>query len=268
MNSLSDAGKIRPLNEDCISTRPNRGIVVLADGMGGYNAGEVASALAAAMITRGIETAWPQLAIDCSREDSKLKAEKLFRDEIQSANESIFRKAQQDTNCSGMGTTLVMGLFHDNFLIVAHIGDSRLYRLRGGALSQVTRDHSLLQEQLDSGVISADEARVSNNKNYVTRALGVDPVAEPEVHCYEVLPGDIYLFCSDGLNDLITDEEIRLTLVAWADRPVMAAKQLVQAANDSGGRDNISVVVVKVIRDFGARRAQAQAQSSNPAVKK
>lgn len=267
MNSLSDAGKIRPLNEDCVSTRPNRGIVVLADGMGGYNAGEVASALAVALITRGIESAWPQVAADCPREDSKLKAEKLFRDQIQLANEAIYRKAQQDPNCSGMGTTLVMGLFHDNFLAVAHVGDSRLYRLRGGTLSQVTRDHSLLQEQLDTGLISSEEARVSNNKNYVTRALGVDPVAEPDVACYEVLPGDIYLFCSDGLNDLISDEEIRLTLIKWIERPVMAARQLVQAANDSGGRDNISVVVVKVIREFGALRARAQANSLN-AVKK
>jgi protein phosphatase len=263
MEALSDPGKVRPLNEDCISTRPQRGIVVLADGMGGYNAGEVASALAAAVITRGLESSWPQLAADCSREDSKLKAEKLFRDEIQFANESIFRKAQQDPNCSGMGTTLVAGLFHDNFVVSAHIGDSRLYRLRGGELTQITKDHSLLQEQLDAGLISIEEARVSNNKNYVTRALGVDPIAEPDVHCYEVLPGDIYLFCSDGLNDLVTDEEIQLTLTAWVGHPAIAASQLVQAANDSGGRDNISVVVVKVLRDFGVSRARAKATGNS-----
>ena len=257
VESLSDAGKIRPLNEDCISIRPGRGIVVLADGMGGHNAGEVASALAAALITRGIEAAWPRLIDASSRGDNKLKADKLFREEIQFANESIFRKAQQDPNCNGMGTTLVAALFHDNFVTVAHIGDSRLYRLRNVVLSQVTRDHSLLQEQLDAGLISPDEARVSNNKNFVTRALGVDPVAEPDVHCYEVLPNDIYLFCSDGLNDLVTDEEIRLTLLAWKDRPAVAAQQLVQAANDSGGRDNISVVLVKVMREFGELRSRA-----------
>jgi protein phosphatase len=259
VESLSDAGKVRPLNEDSISTRPQKGIVVLADGMGGYNAGEVASALAAALITRGIESAWPQVAADSSREESKLKAEKLFRDEIQFANESIYRKAQQDTSCSGMGTTLVAGLFHDNFIIVSHIGDSRLYRLRAGNLSHMTRDHSLLQEQLDAGLISTEEAKVSNNKNYVTRALGVDPVAEPEVNCYEVLPGDIYLFCSDGLNDLVSDEEIEGTLKTWADRPAIAATQLVRAANDNGGRDNISVVVVQVLREFGVSRARMQA---------
>jgi PPM family protein phosphatase len=258
MEAVSDPGKVRPLNEDCISTRPPRGIVVLADGMGGYNAGEVASALAVALITRGLESSWPQLAINCSREESKLKAEKLFRDEIQFANESIFRKALQDPNCSGMGTTLVSALFHDNFIIAAHIGDSRLYRLRNGELSQITKDHSLLQEQLDAGLISAEEARVSNNKNYVTRALGVDPIAEPDVNCYEALPADIYLFCSDGLNDLITDEEIRLTLTAWSGQPAISASQLVQAANDSGGRDNISVVVVKVLRDYGVARGRAK----------
>lgn len=256
MEALSDPGKIRPLNEDCISTRPQKGIVVLADGMGGYNAGEVASALAAALITRGIEASWPPAASNYSREDSKLMAEKLFRTEIQFANESIFRKAQQDPNCSGMGTTLVMGLFHDNFVVVAHIGDSRLYRLRNGDLVQMTKDHSLLQEQLDAGLISPEDARFSSNKNYVTRALGVDPVAEPDIHCYEVLPSDIYLFCSDGLNDLVTDDEIKQITATWGNQLSTAASRLVQAANDCGGRDNISVVLVKVARDFTVARSR------------
>ena len=254
MEALSDPGRVRPLNEDCLSTRPQQGIVVLADGMGGYNAGEVASALAVALITRGLEASSPQLVGNFSREDSKLKAETLFHNEIQIANDAIYRKAQQDPNCNGMGTTLVAALFHDNFVAVAHIGDSRLYRLRKGDLTQVTKDHSLLQQQLDAGLISVEQARFSSNKNYVTRALGVDPTADPEVHCYEVMPGDIYLFCSDGLNDLVTDEEIRQMLINGVQNPAMAASQLVQAANESGGRDNISVVVVKVLSDFSISR--------------
>lgn len=252
IESMSDAGKVRAHNEDSLIAKAERGMVVLADGMGGYKAGEVASGLATALLARGIEAVWPAMAGNVAREQRKLRAEQLLREEIQLANEAIYRKAKNDPQCSGMGTTLVAGVFHDNFVAVAHIGDSRLYRLRGGALMQVTRDHSLLQEQLDNGLISAEEARHSHNKNFVTRALGVDPVAEPEVNCYDVLPGDVYLFCSDGLNDAVDDEAIQLTLAKFADAPADAASQLVQAANDNGGRDNISVVVVRVVHEFGA----------------
>jgi serine/threonine protein phosphatase PrpC len=247
---LSDPGKIRPLNEDCIAVKASSGVVVLADGMGGYNAGEVASALAVNIISRGIEAVLPLISAS-SREESKIQIESLVRKEVQLANEAIFRKSRQDPNCSGMGTTLVMGLFYDNFLTVAHLGDSRLYRMRGNSFIQVTKDHSLLQEQLDAGLISVEEARFSTNKNFVTRALGVDPVAETETNCYEVLAGDLYLFCSDGLNDLVSDEEIQIVLATGSDNLAKVAHDLVQLANDSGGRDNISVVLVKVLKDFG-----------------
>jgi PPM family protein phosphatase len=254
IEGLSDAGKVRPHNEDCIVFKVERGMAVLADGMGGYNAGEVASGLATALLARGIESVWPASVANATRDESMQTAERLLREEIQLANEAIYRKAENDPNCAGMGTTLVAGLFYDNFLTVAHIGDSRLYRLREHALSQVTRDHSLLQEQLDNGFISVEEARHSHNKNLVTRALGVEPFAEPEVNCYEVLPGDLYLFCSDGLNDAVSDENIRRMLDSLAGQPIEAVRQLVQAANDNGGRDNISVVVVKVLTEFGTAR--------------
>lgn len=246
---LSDPGKVRPLNEDSISVKPSSGIIVLADGMGGYNAGEVASALAVNLIPRGIEANLPKLEA-ASREDIKILIDSLVRREVQTANEAIFRKSRQDPNCSGMGTTLVMGVFYDNFLTVAHLGDSRLYRLRDNSFVQVTKDHSLLQEQIDAGLISIEEARFSTNKNFVTRALGVDPIAETEASCYEVIANDIYLFCSDGLNDLVSDEEIHMVLSASLDNLAKAAHDLVQLANDCGGRDNISVVIVKVLKDF------------------
>jgi serine/threonine protein phosphatase PrpC len=250
IGALSDAGKVRQHNEDCLSASAHTGMIVLADGMGGYNAGEVASGLATTLLVRGIEAAWPALACKLPREQGKRRAEQLLSDEIQLVNEAIYRKAHSDPRCAGMGTTLVAGLFHDNFLAVAHIGDSRLYRLRGQSFIQVTRDHSLLQEQLDSGLISIEEARHSHNRNFVTRALGVDAVAEPEINCYDVVPGDVYLFCSDGLNDPLDDEAIRGMLLQLGSQPEIAARQLVQAANDNGGRDNISVVVVKVLCDF------------------
>jgi protein phosphatase len=153
-----------------------------------------------------------------------------------------------------MGTTLVVTLFYDNFLTVAHIGDSRLYRLRGESMEQVTRDHSLLQEQLDSGLITPEEAKLSQNKNLVTRALGIDPSVEPEVHVYETQPDDTYLLCSDGLSDMVEDEEIRLTLITLKSNPNLTVQQLVQAANDNGGRDNISAMLVRVVEPFGVPR--------------
>jgi len=153
-----------------------------------------------------------------------------------------------------MGTTLVTVLFYDNLLTVAHIGDSRLYRLRDDEFRTLTRDHSLLQEQIESGMISVADARFSQNKNLVTRALGVDPAVEPEIQDYPVLPGDIYLLCSDGLNDMVEDEEIHLTLKMLAVNLDLAATQLIQMANDNGGRDNVSVIVIKILREFPAPR--------------
>jgi protein phosphatase len=152
-----------------------------------------------------------------------------------------------------MGTTLVVALWHDNQISVGHIGDSRLYRLRGGALEQITRDHSLLQEQIDSGMITKEQARHSQNKNLVTRAVGIDPEVETEIHTYSVQPGDVYLLCSDGLSDMVTDEDVQLTLSSLAANLPLAAEQLVQLANDNGGRDNVSVILVRIAKDYPAR---------------
>jgi protein phosphatase len=152
-----------------------------------------------------------------------------------------------------MGTTLVVALWHDDHMIVGHIGDSRLYRMRGSKLEQVTRDHSLLQEQIDSGLITKEQARHSQNKNLVTRAVGIDPEVDAEVHSYPVQPGDIYLLCSDGLNDMVTDEDMELTLSSLQANLPLAAEQLVQQANDNGGRDNVSVILVRVLKNFPAR---------------
>ncbi len=169
-------------------------------------------------------------------------------------NAAIYQAAISEPQYSGMGTTLVAALFHDNRVTVAHIGDSRLYRLRGESFCTLTRDHSLLQEQIDSGLISAEEARYSLNRNLVTRALGVDPVVETEINEHAALPGDIYLLCSDGLNDMVPDEEIRQVLQALTVNLELAAKQLIRMANDNGGRDNVSVILVKVLRAFPAAR--------------
>ena len=253
--SLTDPGRVRDHNEDCIESRPDLGLFVLADGMGGYNAGEVASGMATSLISDGLQESWDMRQVSrLGREDAKGLSERLIKDQIARANSAIYTTSQNNPECAGMGTTLVVTLFYDNFLSVAHIGDSRLYRLRGESMEQVTRDHSLLQEQLDSGLITPEEAKLSQNKNLVTRALGIDPSVEPEIHVYETQPDDTYLLCSDGLSDMVEDEEIRLTLITLKTNPNLTVQQLVQAANDNGGRDNISAMLIRIAEPFGVPR--------------
>jgi serine/threonine protein phosphatase PrpC len=254
--SLTDPGRVRDHNEDCIESRPEIGLYVLADGMGGYNAGEVASGMATSLIADGLQEAWRPSEVErMPRDEAKALSERLIREQIARANSAIFTTSQNNPECAGMGTTLVVTLFHDNFMTVAHIGDSRLYKLRpDDVIEQVTRDHSLLQEQLDSGLITPEEAKLSQNKNLVTRALGIDPTVDPELHVYETQVGDTYLLCSDGLSDMVEDEEIRLTLITLKSNANLTVQQLVQAANDNGGRDNISAMLIRVVEPFGVAR--------------
>ena len=253
--SLTDPGRVRDHNEDCIESRPELGLFVLADGMGGYNAGEVASGMATSLISDGLQESWIAREVDrLSRDEAKALSEKLIQEQVGRANNAIFTTSQNNPECAGMGTTLVVCLFYDDFITVAHIGDSRLYRLRGETMEQVTRDHSLLQEQLDSGLITPEEAKLSQNKNLVTRALGIDPAVEAEIHVYETQPDDIFLLCSDGLSDMVEDEEIRLTMITLRSNPSLTVQQLVQAANDNGGRDNISAMLIRVAEPFGVPR--------------
>ena len=251
----TDPGMVRGHNEDAVFANPRLGFAILADGMGGYNAGEVASGMATMLLSTEMEAALAVLRpYETDPESGQRQAHSCLREKIALANSSIFHAAQSQPQYAGMGTTLVTALFYDNQLTVAHIGDSRLYRLRGEEFSTLTRDHSLLQEQIDSGVISVEEARFSQNKNLVTRALGVDPEVEPEIQDYPAQVGDIFLLCSDGLNDMVEDEEIHMTLQMLAANLDLAATQLIQMANDNGGRDNVSVILVKILREFPAQR--------------
>ena len=251
--TATDSGMVRTHNEDSIAVDATSGLVILADGMGGYNAGEVASGIATAILGTSLkqilEGAEPGRI---EPESGETLAVKLLRDQIAGANASIYQAAKSQPQYTGMGTTLVIGLFYDSHLSVAHLGDSRLYRLRQDEFKQITRDHSLLQEQIDSGMITEEMARFSQNRNLVTRALGIDPEVEPEIHTHEVEVGDVYLFCSDGLNDMVEDDEIQLTLSSLQSNLQLASQQLVQMANDNGGRDNISVILVRILRKFPA----------------
>ena len=253
--SCTDPGMVRSHNEDSIASDPVNGLVVLADGMGGYNAGEVASGMATTVITTEMQQLLAKVKpYEIDPESNKVLALPLLREQVLKANASIYHAAQSQPQYAGMGTTLVVCLFYDNKALVAHLGDSRLYRMREGVLKQVTRDHSLLQEQIDSGLITPEQAKHAQHKNLVTKALGIDPTVEPEIREYETRPGDIYLLCSDGLCDMVEDGDIGMTLEALGANLKLAAQQLVQMANDNGGKDNVSVILVRVLREYPAAR--------------
>ncbi len=253
---LTDVGQRRDHNEDAVASDSEMGLVVLADGMGGYKAGEVASEIAVLTIVAELKEAMQSLQPGEIDAATGMQAESLIlKEAVAKANESIYNVSQTQPQCAGMGTTLVVGLFTNNKIIVGHIGDSRMYRLRGEELIQVTEDHSLLQEQIKSGLITPEQAKLSHNKNLVTRALGIDPAVELEIHEYDTEVGDIYMLCSDGLSDLVEDEDIQLTLASLGSNLELAASQLIQMANDNGGKDNISVILARVLKPYPATRS-------------
>ena len=253
--TCTDPGMVRSHNEDSIAADPSNGLVVLADGMGGYNAGEVASGMATTVIVTEMRQILANARpYEVDQKNNEEIAARLVREQVLKANSSIYQAAQSQPQYAGMGTTLIVCLFYDNRVSVAHLGDSRVYLQRGEEFKQVTRDHSLLQEQIDAGLITPEQAKHAAHKNLVTKALGIDPSVEPEIHEYPVKPGDIYLLCSDGLCDMVEDEDIGMTLQALGGNLTLCAQQLVQMANDNGGRDNVSVILVRVLREYPAAR--------------
>jgi PPM family protein phosphatase len=251
----SDTGRVREHNEDTIGTDGDIGLVVLADGMGGYKAGEVASGIAVRTVLTLVKDAVDREDLSLSDEVNGLSRPGiLLRDAIQRANKVIYQTAKTQANCEGMGTTVVAGLFFDDRLTIAHVGDSRLYRCRDGKLEQVTQDHSLLQELVSRGFYTPEEAQRAAAKNYVTRALGVEPTVDVEITETPALKDDVYLLCSDGLSDMVEDDDIQLTINTFGANLETVAKQLVLLGNDNGGRDNISVVLVRVLDAFPAQR--------------
>ena len=238
--SATDTGRARSNNEDSVTVDPGCALVVLADGMGGYNAGEVASSMATSFIRTELSRWLSQVAANASDADVR-RAMTLCVDK---ANLAIFNAAKTNPQQSGMGTTLVMGVFRGDSLLMGHVGDSRGYRLRDGEISQITRDHSLLQEQIDAGLISPEQAAFSANKNLVTRAVGVESIVQLELNRHEVQPGDVYMLCSDGLSDMVEDSAVAL-LLRSCDSLQAGAAALIDAANEAGGKDNISVILAR-----------------------
>ncbi len=241
----TDVGQIRNLNEDSIATDDRLCLLVLADGMGGYKAGNVASALAARSIT--------ELVSEDLKDKPEANIASSVSQAIKAANRLIFQESQNlSKNAQGsiqpqvMGSTVALLQMHGDQVTIAHVGDSRVYRLRNGRLELMTHDHSLLQEQIDLGMVSAKDAETSHNRHLVTRGLGLKEDVEASISENAAQVDDIYLLCSDGLNDMVDDTDIELVLNSLQANLPLAARQLVMIANDNGGEDNVSVILAKV----------------------
>ncbi len=232
-------GMLRTNNEDAVTFDEALGLGVLADGMGGYNAGEVAASMAASIIRAELAQWLGAAALDAAPKEVR----RAIDSSVATANLAILNAARSNVNYSGMGTTLVVTLLHGGRLFLGHIGDSRCYRMRQ-QLVQITKDHSLLQEQLDAGLITPAQAAFSTQRNLVTRALGIEDTVALELNEFAVEAGDIYLVCSDGLSDMVDDASI--ARIVGAEGGLRdKARQLVDTANACGGRDNITVLLMQ-----------------------
>ena len=229
----TDRGLVRANNEDCIAVDLELGACVLADGMGGLNAGEHASA----------ETVRQVLA--SLREHAQLDRG-VIEAAVQRANERVYRLSREVPSLANMGTTVVVLAVTGDRALFGHVGDSRLYRLRAGELTSLTIDHSLVQQLIQEGVLDPSEAHTAPNRNIITRAIGIDPAVEVDVGETDLRAGDLLLVCSDGLSDMVDDDSIKNLLLEAADDLEATADTLVTAAKDRGGFDNISVLLLRI----------------------
>lgn len=246
---LSDRGLKRAHNEDSLSVVPDLGLFIVADGMGGHNAGEVASRQAIESIveflrdtvTNGKE--WP-----VAKQPELSLMENRIVCAIKMANRDVCKLSMEHPEYHGMGTTLVGVLFSEDSskVSIAHVGDSRCYRVRDGRLAKITLDHSWVEEQLQRGIITEEEAKNHRWKNVITRALGNKLEVDVEVQTLDVQPGDLLLLCSDGLSGMVDDRGMEEAILAQSDLEVLA-QELIRLANEAGGHDNISLILVRML---------------------
>jgi len=241
---------MRAFNEDAVAVDRAHGIAVVADGMGGHRAGDVASRMALDIVLERLPAKVRQFRAGARRPMPLQFAEQI----VSEANRAIHAAARRQSGCQGMGTTLALALFHGQHVALLHVGDSRIYRLRGGGLQQLTRDDSLLRDQVELGLIAAEDASASHNRHLVTQALGIG--AHVPLHLLEetLRVGDVFLLCTDGLSDLVEEGDIELIVDSLKTNLSLAASHLVQLANDNGGYDNITVALVRVVGPAAERR--------------
>ena len=256
LHGETDIGLMRDHNEDAIGCDENIGLAVLADGMGGHRGGEMASAITVSTILESVSKKIKQIKPGETDAETGYSMESLaVHEAITLANKNVYDSSEANAQYRGMGTTVVVTLFYDNRFTVAHVGDSRLYRLRDGELEQITRDHSLMQELIDRGFYTPEQARNSLNKNLVTRAIGIDENVQIDIQEDIAMVNDIYLLCSDGVNDMIEDELIKNAMLDNEDNLEKAAEEIIRLANEYGGKDNISALLIKPIKSFPAKNS-------------
>ncbi len=246
---LTDVGRVRDHNEDCIGNNHDLGLAVLADGMGGHRGGEVASAITVSTILETLADKLKHINPGDIDEETGYRLESIaVHDAVAMANENVFKSSKENSRYRGMGTTVVVLLFYDDRFTVAHVGDSRLYRFRNDEFEQITRDHSLMQELIDRGFYTTEQARNSLNKNLVTRAIGTEESVQVDLFEDVVHSGDIYLLCSDGLTDMVEDEVIKNTIMNNSEDLEKIATELIHASNESGGKDNSSAILARPLK--------------------
>jgi len=242
LQGKTDTGLVRDHNEDVVGCDADIALAVLADGMGGHRCGEMASAITVSTI----------LELVTSESIANSDVSHLLHKAITQANTNVRHASKENAQYRDMGTTIVATLFYDNHFTVAHVGDSRLYRLRNDQLEQLTCDHSFVQEQVELGLQTAEQAKNSPNKNLITRAIGIDDYVQIDIQKGITMIDDIYLLCSDGVNDMIDDQTIKNILVENSNDLEQATAEIILQANLQGGNDNISVILAKPVKPFPA----------------
>lgn len=242
MEGRSDIGRVRPNNEDYLDWDTARGLAILADGVGGSNAGEVASRMAVTTLLEQIQPLY--------HDSTTAQCIRHLHDAIAHANRRIHESAQYEPFL-GMSTTLAALWVCRHQVVLAHVGDSRIYRWRNGALTQITVDHSLVQELVDSGVMTIEDALHSTRRHLITRALGLSETVEIDIQVMGVCAGDRYLLCSDGLSDMVDESTLASLMMAGAQAPGQLIDSLIEHANLGGGRDNITALVVAIDQTDG-----------------
>jgi serine/threonine protein phosphatase PrpC len=241
---ITDVGRVRSINQDCFHLIEDKSIYIVADGMGGHAAGDQASRIAVKTITDTLSIY--DLANeppDAEEGTDAMSVEELIRFSLQEANEQILLASLSNQHLQGMGTTAIVAMEYRNQLYIGHIGDSRTYLVRDQQIQQLTEDHSVVQQLVKAGAISQEEAQVHPYKNVITRCLGMQASVEPDVMALDLLPGDRVLMCSDGLTNMVTNEQI-LEVVSGSTEPHPACETLIAMANEQGGTDNITVVLL------------------------
>ena len=247
---FTDQGKTRPNNEDAVCVDSELGLLIVADGMGGHQAGEIASGMAISTIPSLFNDLTQSATAGEVVDNHFSPATNRLRHCLKMANRAIFEAAQRSPQHYGMGTTCTAALIEEDRVGIAHIGDSRCYLVRRGELAQLTNDHSLVMEQIRSGLLSRDDIAVKAGQNILTRSLGTSPEVEIDLNEHPLFPGDVLLLCSDGLGKDLSDAEV-LQVVTETPDPESLARRLIDMANAAGGRDNITVAVALLDKPIG-----------------